>query len=180
MRSFFRNKSRAFWALQILGWLGYGFVRTFNGLANGRSLEYIKPSIFAMVVGFFLTIVMSGVYRVIRDNSPVLVISVAIFLSGFLATIFSTLETIGHIQLMDPFWDPRGLEFLGNAMFDAYVLLSWTALYFIIHYYLLLENQTRKSIESARLAQQAQMSMLRYQLNPHFLFNTLNAISTFV
>jgi LytS/YehU family sensor histidine kinase len=30
------------------------------------------------------------------------------------------------------------------------------------------------------MAHQAQLRMLRYQLNPHFLFNTLNAISTLV
>ncbi len=30
------------------------------------------------------------------------------------------------------------------------------------------------------MAHQAQLKMLRYQLNPHFLFNTLNAISTLV
>src|SRR5207302_85723 len=28
--------------------------------------------------------------------------------------------------------------------------------------------------------QEAQLKMLRYQLNPHFLFNTLNAISTLI
>ena len=97
-----------------------------------------------------------------------------------MSLVFSTIETIGHVQLYDPFWDPRGLEFFGNAMFDAYVLLSWTALYFIIHYYLLLEAETRKALEAAAQAQRAQISMLRYQLNPHFLFNTLNAISTLV
>ena len=30
------------------------------------------------------------------------------------------------------------------------------------------------------MANQAQLKMLRYQLNPHFLFNTLNAISTLI
>jgi LytS/YehU family sensor histidine kinase len=30
------------------------------------------------------------------------------------------------------------------------------------------------------MAHQAQLKMLRYQLNPHFLFNTLNAISTLI
>jgi LytS/YehU family sensor histidine kinase len=37
-----------------------------------------------------------------------------------------------------------------------------------------------RAIFSARLDDQAQLKMLRYQLNPHFLFNTLNAISTLV
>ena len=30
------------------------------------------------------------------------------------------------------------------------------------------------------MAHQSQLKMLRYQLNPHFLFNTLNAISTLI
>lgn len=58
--------------------------------------------------------------------------------------------------------------------------MSWTGLYFGITYYLALQEQTAKALKSASLAHQAQLKMLRYQLNPHFLFNTLNAISTLV
>ena len=35
-------------------------------------------------------------------------------------------------------------------------------------------------MKAVALAQEAQLKMLRYQLNPHFLFNTLNAISTLI
>jgi LytS/YehU family sensor histidine kinase len=35
-------------------------------------------------------------------------------------------------------------------------------------------------LKTVALAQEAQLKMLRYQLNPHFLFNTLNAISTLI
>jgi len=35
-------------------------------------------------------------------------------------------------------------------------------------------------LKASALAQEAQVKMLRYQLNPHFLFNTLNAISTLI
>ncbi len=35
-------------------------------------------------------------------------------------------------------------------------------------------------LRASALAQEAQVKMLRYQLNPHFLFNTLNAISTLI
>jgi len=35
-------------------------------------------------------------------------------------------------------------------------------------------------LKAVALAQEAQLKMLRYQLNPHFLFNTLNAISTLI
>jgi two-component system LytT family sensor kinase len=43
-----------------------------------------------------------------------------------------------------------------------------------------LQQQTRRALAATAMAHQAQLKMLRYQLNPHFLFNTLNAISTLI
>ena len=43
-----------------------------------------------------------------------------------------------------------------------------------------LQQQREATLRAATLAQEAQLKMLRYQLNPHFLFNTLNAISTLI
>ena len=43
-----------------------------------------------------------------------------------------------------------------------------------------LQEQREATLRAATLAQEAQLKMLRYQLNPHFLFNTLNAISTLI
>ncbi len=72
-------------------------------------------------------------------------------------------------------------EVFASAVSTTYLLLCWSALYFGIEYY---ENSCRSSARrrcaSAALAQEAQLKMLRYQLNPHFLFNTLNAISTLI
>ena len=42
-----------------------------------------------------------------------------------------------------------------------------------------IENE-RRAARAENLAQSAQLEMLRYQLNPHFLFNTLNSISSLV
>jgi len=63
---------------------------------------------------------------------------------------------------------------------NLFLLLSWGGFYFGINYYLKLRDESERALISARLADQAQLKMLRYQLNPHFLFNTLNAISTLV
>ena len=53
-------------------------------------------------------------------------------------------------------------------------------LYFGFHYYESMQAQREAALRSSALAQEAQLKMLRYQLNPHFLFNTLNAISTLI
>jgi Histidine kinase len=58
--------------------------------------------------------------------------------------------------------------------------LCWSVLYFGIKSYESQRKQEQAMLKAVALAQEAQLKMLRYQLNPHFLFNTLNAISTLI
>jgi two-component system sensor histidine kinase AlgZ len=60
------------------------------------------------------------------------------------------------------------------------VLIAWSALYFGIKYYGTVEEQRGRLLAFEATAREAQLQALRYQLQPHFLFNTLNAVSTLV
>jgi LytS/YehU family sensor histidine kinase len=55
-------------------------------------------------------------------------------------------------------------------------LTAWSALYLGVKHWLLWQTERERSLQSSALAQTAQLEMLRYQLNPHFLFNALNSI----
>jgi LytS/YehU family sensor histidine kinase len=59
-------------------------------------------------------------------------------------------------------------------------MLVWSTLYFGIKYYLLSQEEKQRYLKASSMAHEDQLKMLRYQLNPHFLFNTLNAISTLI
>ena len=67
-----------------------------------------------------------------------------------------------------------------GALSSTYLLVCWSGLYFGIKYYETLQKQREEALQASALAQEAQVKMLRYQLNPHFMFNTLNAISTLI
>lgn len=177
---FFRNKRRAFWILQTLGWLGYGFLRLFNGLFHDQTYEYWKPSAIALITGFVLTLIFRPILKSVRTRSVPTVIFTVIVVSVFFALIFSAIETVGHVETYQRGWNPTVLELFGNAMINVYVLVSWATFYLIINYSLMIQNEREKALAATSMAHQAQLKMLRYQLNPHFLFNTLNAISSLV
>jgi two-component system sensor histidine kinase AlgZ len=60
------------------------------------------------------------------------------------------------------------------------ILVAWSALYFGIKYYAALQGERERALAAENSAREAQLQALRYQIHPHFLFNTLNAISTLV
>ena len=70
--------------------------------------------------------------------------------------------------------------FSGIIGYSYFLMLGRSGLYFALKFYCLLQQETERSIRAESLAHESQLRMLRYQLNPHFLFNTLNAISTLI
>ena len=58
----------------------------------------------------------------------------------------------------------------------SFTLAGWSALYFGIKYWRQWQSEHERTLQAEALANHAQLDMLRYQLNPHFLFNALNSI----
>ncbi len=179
-RGFFADKNRAFWTLQIAGWSGYFLLRTLGGLANRMGIAFILPAILVTVTGFSITLLMAWAFRSIIKLKPVWTWTLTLAILIGAATLFSVIEVWAHATFYEPGWRPEGIEFFGAILLTLAILGAWTALYFGINYYLMLDEQAERFERMAAQANSAQLEMLRYQINPHFLFNTLNSISTLV
>ena len=80
--------------------------------------------------------------------------------------------------------DPALVGFLGplaEIAFSRYfMMLAWSAIYFAMVAISKARLAERREQESRNAAKAAELRSLRYQVNPHFLFNTLNSLSALV
>jgi two-component system sensor histidine kinase AlgZ len=71
-------------------------------------------------------------------------------------------------------------DLLVNVLQFSVVLFLWCTLYLSIKQWQQSARERERLLIMEREARDARLSALRYQLNPHFLFNSLNAVSTLV
>ncbi len=177
---FFEDKNRAFWILQTIGWSGYFFLRTISGFAGGMGWMLLVHTLLLTATGYSLTLLMGSLFRRLIRMKPILTLILSLFAVIAASGTFSVIETWSVATFLKPGFKPEGVAYLSALFIDFSLLAAWTALYYGINYFLLLEDQIRLRERLESQASSAQLAMLRYQLNPHFLFNTLNSISTLV
>lgn len=177
---FFGNKNRAFWRLQFLGWGGALLLRAMSSLANAVPWSFLVIVIIATITGFSISLILSVIYRALINRRAIVtwgvtavVLAIAVglyaFIDSWVISLYRTDASSSFAQL-----------FLGVFYLDLTLLGAWSALYYAINFYIQVEEQNDQLLQLENQATSAQLAMLRYQLNPHFLFNTLNSISTLV
>jgi sensor histidine kinase YesM len=179
-RPFFDDKNRAFWVLQSIGWTGYFILRSLSGLANSMGAMFVVHTLLLTATGYSLTLLMASLYRRLITMRAIWTVIVSLGTVILASSAFSFIETWSYATFLRPDAKPAGVEYLGAIILDFALLAAWSALYYGINYYLLLEEEIDQRARLESQASSAQLAMLRYQLNPHFLFNTLNSISTLV
>lgn len=76
--------------------------------------------------------------------------------------------------------DTRWRQLTEVAVGRYFLLLAWAALYYALVNAEQVRGAERREGEYRRAAKAAELRSLRYQVNPHFLFNTLNSLSALV
>ena len=176
---FFADKNRAFWHLQAIGWGGSAVLRAMTNIANGKP-DQIVLTLIATVTGFSISLILSVIYGQLINRRPLVTWGVTAIALAIAVVVSATINgwTLSVSQGVSDTGFAQAT--LSMVYVDTPLLGAWSALYYAINYFLQVEEQADRLERLEAQATSAQLAMLRYQLNPHFLFNTLNSISTLV
>jgi two-component system, LytTR family, sensor kinase len=182
----FRTTS-LFWILQVGGWLAFGVAMFAWGLDYFNPRDALVNKALLVITGFAVTLILRSLYRRVRARSRTpLATALLIFLFSFTgAAIWREVQNL-LFQVYASAAIGRNVAVrlvaipLGTLMYDGFVLFTWSLLYYGVNDWVEIERQRERATKAEAMAHAARLRALQSQLEPHFLFNTLNAISTLV
>jgi two-component sensor histidine kinase len=126
------------------------------------------------------------IYWALRRFAPpklVSRVSLSVVLSAVGALGYSLCNTLGYFFIL-PRWGLPQYGAVSDVILvfgiHVWVYIACVTVFWTLHYSNEVAEKERRLAEAHSLMIDAQNRMLRYQINPHFLFNTLNALSTLI
>ena len=179
------SKERLYWVCQLLGWFTYILLMWILNRLDGLEMSfYFFINLFTT---FTLGILVSHTYREliiqldwlklkIVDLIPRVILTsilcgVAYY---FLHTLISEVIIAGQKVELSP------IDILQSTLNLSLNFVLWSLLYFLFHF---IQNYRKEEIKNLRwqaLSTEVELNKLKSQLNPHFVFNSMNSIRALV
>jgi two-component system, LytTR family, sensor kinase len=178
VRGISTRKLSPFWTAQVVGWGTYGLAKY---LLSRSAYPTVWRVALLVGLGLVLSLPLRTLYQRLRAGSlsQPAIIAIAALASFVMANVWLLLfDGFLHWRGVLPF---EGWEAYAKAVLNKTpVFLTWSALYLGIKHWQDLQAERESALHAAALAKEAQLEMLRYQLQPHFLFNALNSLRALI
>ncbi|SDE64507.1 sensor histidine kinase [Cellulophaga baltica] len=179
------NKELLFWILQILGWVGmsslilifpFGFSKTYMlySFIVGSAIGIVSTSIFRHYLNNNIDIEVFGKRSII--NLVVSFFGCSLLYYFLLFTTEEIYELYIGRTATEIKWIKENIGVL-SALFNTMItVFGWTIIYFAIKFVINANKNRLESLELNATLREAQLNTLKGQVNPHFMFNSLNNI----
>lgn len=178
------NKERLYWTLQIGGWLLYAAVQIFGGVlvfgAERVSTRGIIFLLFEAVCCLLFTHTLRQLinkWRWFNLGLPRLIPRVMLSIVTLAFALY-----VARVVISFPLGDFKPevafdiTNFLGLTGVYAIIFLLWSVMYFVYNYF----ERYNKSLKLEASIREIELSNLKSQLNPHFIFNAMNSIRALI
>jgi sensor histidine kinase YesM len=175
------SRERLFWTLHTAGWSGFAITYYIGSFLHDMRSIWLFVIVLNAYAGWLLTIPLRYIYRKAMTMSPLQMLAVVAASLYVTALLWALVKNVNYWEIYKKGYQPEEwYMYFSNTINSLIVITCWTGGYFGIKNYQMLLKEKQNVLKASSMAHQAHIKMLRYQLNPHFLFNTLNAISTLI
>ncbi len=173
-------------------WLVYFLLATGRmALADIPAQDEMLPRrLLVTVIAMGLTAILWRVLDRLRGMPTGRLLGVAFLASIPLALAYGAVGYVAfylfaipeHAAFMEALGAPKGPfgVVAASALEWYFFIATWGVMWVALSYAAKVRAAERRAADYARAAQEAELKALRFQVNPHFLFNTLNSLSSLV
>jgi len=179
------NKTRLYWISQFFGWLVYVFVvGIFNFLTNiPISNELIYSLISIYLIGFSV----SHFFRLLIIKLNWMSLSIAKLIPRVLVgtlvagvTVYFLKSLIIEILIVQNGYEFNFVDAFPSIISWTLLYLIWSLLYFLFHFITNYKKEEIKNLTWQATKNEIELNKIKSQLNPHFIFNSMNSIRALV
>jgi len=175
------SAKKLYWLLQLLGWMAFCMLIGFTNYTQGK---FDKYTLFQLGELFFLLVTVTHINRVIMLKFDWLNMKLAPLIPRLIALNFTSSLVLLFLSYITNrlFYDSKDIiqlnasEFFVNSVVYTLFFLLWSAIYLSYHLINKSRHQEIRNLQLEASNNEIELKTLRDQLNPHFLFNSLNVL----
>ena len=170
---------RSFWQIQIIGWCCFylfDLLESIHEILTKR--VHIDEETVPIVLMFLGSFALRPFCRwVLRQSQSWIAFELKAAAAAMITSI--PIACLAGLILQN-FYPVPWHALVTVWAWSSFILLMWCSLYFSIKQWQQSSEEKERLLRAESEVREARLLALRYQLNPHFLFNSLNAVSTLI